>query len=171
MGGRHGDLRRFCRSDGAVLAHGEPRTRRRRRRVGSGAGPRRSALVARLRAAVVPARSGPGSLLWGLPECGGVLIDGDTMVAVGQGARRRQGRRRLDAGLADRAAAAAPDRRSAGRVISARCRECASRRSRGTAGRRCSRSDHGTPSAVSRTAGPRRCIGCRRSATPPLPTS
>lgn len=32
------------------------------------------------------AESGPGSLLWGLPECGGVLIDGDTMVALGQGA-------------------------------------------------------------------------------------
>ncbi len=31
-------------------------------------------------------QSGPGSLLWGLPECGGVLIDDDTMVAVGQGA-------------------------------------------------------------------------------------
>ncbi len=31
-------------------------------------------------------RSGPGSLLWGLPECGGVLIDGAGMVAVGQGA-------------------------------------------------------------------------------------
>ena len=31
-------------------------------------------------------QSGPGSLLWGLPECGGVLIDGATMVAVGQGA-------------------------------------------------------------------------------------
>jgi hypothetical protein len=30
--------------------------------------------------------SGPASLLWGLPECGGVLVDGDTMVAVGQGA-------------------------------------------------------------------------------------
>ena len=30
--------------------------------------------------------SGPGSMLWGLPECGGVLIDRDTMVAVGQGA-------------------------------------------------------------------------------------
>ena len=31
-------------------------------------------------------QSGPGSLLWGLPECGGVLIDDATMVAVGQGA-------------------------------------------------------------------------------------
>jgi len=27
----------------------------------------------------------PDALLWGLPECGGVLIDGDSMVAVGQG--------------------------------------------------------------------------------------
>jgi hypothetical protein len=24
--------------------------------------------------------------LWGLPECGGVLIDGDSMIGVGQGA-------------------------------------------------------------------------------------
>ncbi len=30
--------------------------------------------------------SGPGSFLWGLPECGGVLIESATMVAVGQGA-------------------------------------------------------------------------------------
>jgi hypothetical protein len=30
--------------------------------------------------------SGPGSFLWGLPECGGVLIERATMVAVGQGA-------------------------------------------------------------------------------------
>jgi cyanophycinase-like exopeptidase len=28
----------------------------------------------------------PDSLLWGLPECGGVLIDEDSMIAVGQGA-------------------------------------------------------------------------------------
>jgi hypothetical protein len=27
----------------------------------------------------------PDTLLWGLPECGGVLIDGDSMIAVGQG--------------------------------------------------------------------------------------
>jgi hypothetical protein len=27
----------------------------------------------------------PDALLWGLPECGGVLIDGDSMIAVGQG--------------------------------------------------------------------------------------
>ncbi len=27
----------------------------------------------------------PDSLLWGLPECGGVLIDGDSMLGVGQG--------------------------------------------------------------------------------------
>ena len=27
----------------------------------------------------------PDTLLWGLPECGGVLIDGDTMIAAGQG--------------------------------------------------------------------------------------
>lgn len=33
-----------------------------------------------------PPESGPGSMLWGLPECGGVLIDDGTMVAVGQGA-------------------------------------------------------------------------------------
>jgi hypothetical protein len=30
--------------------------------------------------------SGPGSMLWGLPECGGVLIAHETMVATGQGA-------------------------------------------------------------------------------------
>jgi hypothetical protein len=30
--------------------------------------------------------SGSGSPLWGLPECGGVLIENDTMIAVGQGA-------------------------------------------------------------------------------------
>jgi hypothetical protein len=28
----------------------------------------------------------PDALLWGLPECGGVLIDGDSMIAVGRGA-------------------------------------------------------------------------------------
>lgn len=28
----------------------------------------------------------PDTVLWGLPECGGVLIDGDSMIAVGQGA-------------------------------------------------------------------------------------
>lgn len=28
----------------------------------------------------------PDTLLWGLPECGGVLIDGDSMLGVGQGA-------------------------------------------------------------------------------------
>lgn len=28
----------------------------------------------------------PDTLLWGLPECGGVLIDGDSMIGVGQGA-------------------------------------------------------------------------------------
>jgi hypothetical protein len=27
----------------------------------------------------------PETLLWGLPECGGVLIDGDSMIGVGQG--------------------------------------------------------------------------------------
>jgi hypothetical protein len=27
----------------------------------------------------------PDTLLWGLPECGGVLIDGDSMIGVGQG--------------------------------------------------------------------------------------
>ncbi len=27
----------------------------------------------------------PDTLLWGLPECGGVIIDGDTTIAVGQG--------------------------------------------------------------------------------------
>ena len=27
----------------------------------------------------------PDTLLWGLPECGGVLIDGDSMIGVGEG--------------------------------------------------------------------------------------
>ena len=27
----------------------------------------------------------PDGLVWGLPECGGVLVDGDQMTAVGQG--------------------------------------------------------------------------------------